>query len=168
MGLELYMKVSHIMIAFAMLATAVAGGTTPTYGAEAPKMTDPDSKAIRTAALDYIDGFYTGDADRMERAVHPELAKRIVMTDATSGKNRLDQMSAMTLVQVTRAGGGKSVPVERRQEDVSILDRFQNVATVKIVATNWVDYLQMAKFNGDWKIINVLWELKARTGEKKK
>lgn len=41
-----------------------------------------DSAAIRATALDYIDGWYTGDAARMERALHPELVKRIVMTDA--------------------------------------------------------------------------------------
>jgi hypothetical protein len=33
---------------------------------------------------------------------------------------------------------------------------------VKIVASDWVDYLQVAKFNGEWKIINVLWELKPK------
>jgi hypothetical protein len=27
-----------------------------------------------------------------------------------------------------------------------------------------VDYLQVAKFNGEWKIINVLWEMKASGG----
>ena len=40
-----------------------------------------DSADIRATALDYIDGYYTGDAVRMERALHPDLAKRIVMTD---------------------------------------------------------------------------------------
>lgn len=47
-------------------------------------------------------------------------------------------------------------------KDVTILDRFQNAAVVKVVASNWIDYLQVAKFNGDWRIINVLWELKPK------
>src|SRR5687768_14241144 len=62
-----------------------------------------DSAAIRATALDYIEGWYAGDAARMERALHPELAKRIVRTDA-NGNFRLDQQSAMTLVQGTRNG----------------------------------------------------------------
>jgi len=33
--------------------------------------TAEDSSAIRAAALDYIDGYYTGDGARMERALHP-------------------------------------------------------------------------------------------------
>lgn len=119
-----------------------------------------DSSAIRQAALDYIEGYYEGDAERMERAVHPELAKRIVRTDAKSGRSRLDQMSALTLVQGTRAGYGKNIQKEMQQKDVTILDIFENAASVKIVATDWVDYLHLAKFNGRWVIVNVLWELK--------
>jgi hypothetical protein len=116
-----------------------------------------DSAAIRATALDYIDGYYTGDAVRMERALHPDLAKRIVMTDA-QGRSRLGQMGAMTLVQGTRAGGGKDETVKR--EDVRILDIFQNAASVRIDAGTWVDYLQLAKWNGRWVIVNVLWELR--------
>lgn len=123
---------------------------------------DPEAAAIRQAALDYIEGWYEGDAARMERALHPELAKRIVITDAASGKSRLDSMSAMTLVQYTRAGGGKKTPKEAQMKDVTILDRYQNAAVVKVVATNWIDYLQVAKYNGEWKIVNVLWELKPK------
>ena len=126
----------------------------------APNSAVADSAAIRQAALDYIEGYYEGDAERMEKAVHPELAKRIVRTDAKSGRSRLDQMGALTLVQGTRAGGGKNTPKEMRQMDVSILDIFENVASVKIVATDWIDYLHLAKFNGRWVIVNVLWEIK--------
>src|SRR6516225_3501981 len=40
-----------------------------------------DNAAITKTALDYIEGWYTGDAVRMERALHPELAKRMISTD---------------------------------------------------------------------------------------
>jgi hypothetical protein len=122
--------------------------------------TAADSAGIRQAALNYIEGWYAGNADRMEQALHPELAKRIVLTDPSSGKSRLSQMSAMTLVQSTRAGGGKKTPANEQLKDVSILDIFDNAASVKINASGWVDYLHLAKWNGEWKIVNVLWELK--------
>ncbi len=120
-----------------------------------------DSAAIRQAALDYIDGYYTGDAARMERALHPELAKRIVRTNE-NGRSRLDQMSAMTLVLGTRAGGGQDTPAAERRNDVTILDVYQNAASARIFASGWVDYLHLAKWNGRWVIINVLWELHPR------
>jgi hypothetical protein len=121
---------------------------------------DADKDAIRQTALDYIEGWYEGNAERMERALHPELAKRIVRTDAKSGRSGLGQMSAMTLVQGTRAGGGKETPKEKQLKDVTILDVFENAASVKVVASEWIDYLHIAKWNGRWVIVNVLWELK--------
>ncbi|MBD0324941.1 MAG: nuclear transport factor 2 family protein [Pyrinomonadaceae bacterium] len=119
-----------------------------------------DAAAIKQAALDYIEGWYEGNAERMERALHPELAKRIIETNPQTGRSRLSQMSAMTLVQGTRAGGGTKTPKEKQQKDVTILDVFERAASVKVVAGDWVDYLHMAKSNGRWVIVNVLWELK--------
>ena len=68
-----------------------------------------DSAAIRATALDYIDGWYAADGTRMERALHPELAKRNVYSD-NNGRSRLIQMSAMTLVNGTKGGGGSQIP----------------------------------------------------------
>ena len=59
-------------------------------------------------------------------------------------------------------GGGKGTPPERQQKDVTILDIFQNVASVRATMSAWIDYMQMARFNGRWVIINVLWEMKPR------
>ena len=123
------------------------------------QVTDADKEAIRQTALDYIEGWYEGNAERMERALHPDLAKRIVNTNS-QGRSQLGQMSAMGLVQGVKRGGGKDTPKERQQKDVTILDVFGNAASVKIVASDWVDYLHVAKFNGRWVIVNVLWELK--------
>jgi hypothetical protein len=117
-----------------------------------------DSAAIRATALDYIEGWYAGDAARMERALHPELAKRIVETDAR-GRSRLGQQSAMTLVANTRRGGGTDIPAEQRKSDVRILDVYGNAASVRVQAASWVDYMHVAKSNGRWVIVNVLWEL---------
>jgi Putative lumazine-binding len=48
-----------------------------------------DSAGIRTAALDYIDGWYAADGERMERALHPELAsKRYSASSRRYGRRR--------------------------------------------------------------------------------
>jgi hypothetical protein len=69
-------------------------------------------------------------------------------------------MGAMKLVQVTRNGWGKNTPPEKQQKDYTLLDGYGSAATVKLVASDWIDYLHLAKFDGEWKIVNVLWELK--------
>lgn len=120
---------------------------------------EADREGIKQAALDYAEGWYEGNAERMERALHPELAKRIARTNP-EGRSRLDQMSALSLVQATRNGGGKNTPKEKQLKDVTILDVFGNAATVRLEMNGWIDYLHIAKFNGRWVIVNVLWELK--------
>jgi len=119
--------------------------------------TAADSAAIRQTALDYIEGWYEGNAERMERAVHPDLAKRIINTDQR-GRSVLGHQSAMTLVQNTRRGGGKETPVAQQRKDVRILDVFGNTASVRVDASGWIDYMHIAKWNGRWVIVNVLWE----------
>jgi Putative lumazine-binding len=130
-----------------------------TASAQTGGPTDADRDAIKATALDYIEGWYEGNAERMERALSPDLAKRIVRTN-DKGQSMLQQMSAMTLVQYTRQGGGSKTPKEKQQKDVTILDVFQNAASVKVVASDWIDYLHVAKYNGRWVIVNVLWEMK--------
>ncbi len=70
----------------------------------------------------------------MERALHPDLAKRIVVRD-DKGRYKLGQMSAMGLVQGTRGGGGKDTPKAEQQKDVTVLDIYENAASAKIVAS---------------------------------
>jgi len=132
-----------------------------TVGAQAQSGTS-DEDAIKVTALNYIEGWYEGDAARMESALHPELAKRMISTDPKTGHSQFNHMGAMQLVQNTRHGGGNKTPKDQQLKEITILDRYNNAAVVKIVASGWIDYLEVARFNGQWKIINVLWELKPK------
>jgi hypothetical protein len=118
-----------------------------------------DSAAIRATALDYVEGWYAGDATRMERALHPELAKRIVQTDER-GRSRIMQQSALTLINGTRLAEGRETPAEQQVKNIRILDIFGNSSSVRAEMSGWIDYMHMAKWNGRWVIVNVLWELK--------
>ena len=148
-----FMKKLICTLAGVLLLTAIASAQTNS---------NDDSAAIKATALNYIEGWYEGDAARMESALHPELAKRMISTDPKTGHSQFNHMGAMQLVQNTRRGGGNKTPKDEQLKEITILDRFNNAAVVKIVASGWIDYLEVAKFNGQWKIINVLWELKPK------
>ena len=122
--------------------------------------TAADSTAIRATALDYVEGWYEGNPERMGRALHPELVKRIVVSDTATKRSVLESMGASALVNGTRHGWGKGTPKNKQQKDVTILDIFGNAASVKAVMADWIDYLQVAKVDGRWVIVNVLWEQK--------
>jgi hypothetical protein len=122
--------------------------------------TAADTTAIRATALNYVEGWYEGNAERMARALHPELVKRIVVRDTTTGRTMVQGMGTSVLVNSTRHGYGKETPRERQQKDVSVFDIFGNAASVKAVMADWIDYMHMAKVDGRWVIVNVLWERK--------
>jgi hypothetical protein len=123
--------------------------------------TAADSAAIHATVLDYVDGWYTGDGERMRRSLHPQLAKRIATRDE-SGQWTLAQVTADELAEAAARGGGSSTPERERQRDVHILDVFGNAASVRATMAGWVDYMHLAKVDGRWLIVNVLWELKPR------
>ncbi len=141
-----------IAIALALLLVA----------APAAAQTAADSAGIRASALDYIDGWWSGDENRMAAALHPELVKRIRGSDATGGGARewIDQQGASRLAMDTGRGGGRETPAANRRSDVQILDIFQNTASVRIDAGAWVDYLHLVRWRGRWVILNVLWEMR--------
>jgi hypothetical protein len=129
------------------------------FSAGAFGQTDADRDAIKRTALNYAEGWYEGNADKMESSLSPDLAKRIAQTNP-QGQSSLGQMTAMRLVQATRGGSGKSTPAAEQQKDVTILDMMSSSATVKLEMRDWVDYMHIAKMNGKWVVINVLWEMK--------
>jgi hypothetical protein len=144
----------RILLAAALLTAAAS--------VPAHAQTAADSAAIRETALNYVDGWYTGDGPRMRSALHPELVKRISQQDQ-GGAWRLSGMTAEELVAGTARGGGSRTPEAQRDREVVILDIFGNAASVRTTMSGWVDYMHMARVDGRWQIVNVLWELKPRS-----
>jgi hypothetical protein len=113
---------------------------------------------IRAAALAYIEGWYAGDEERMAQSLHPDLVKRIV--ERSPGEARIDEMTAAQLIAATGSGYGRETPTDQRRTEIKVLDVFGEVASVRVDAGEWIDYMHLARFDGDWKILNVLWELR--------
>ena len=139
----------------AFLAVAIAL-VTLAPGAYAEKT----NEAIEQTALDYIEGWYEGNAERMERALHPNLAKRAVRTDPKTGKAALIDLTKEMMVNFTEKGGGKDIPADKRQIKVTILDVLEDTASVRIDSVKFTDYLHIVKWEGRWVILNVVWENK--------
>jgi hypothetical protein len=124
--------------------------------ADVPPATDEDRAGVEQAALDYIEGAYSGDAERMERAVHPELTKVMVAQNRQTGRQFLRPMGATILVEGTRAGMGTRPP-DQWNIELEIYDVSHDIAAVKVTSALYIDHLQIGKVNGEWRLINVLW-----------
>jgi hypothetical protein len=118
-----------------------------------------DEAAVRATALDYVEGWFQGDAERMARALHPELAKRNVRPDPETGKSTLRKLSKDELVEYTAKGGGNKTPKDQWNISVEVLDVYENMAAVKVDSAHFMDYMHLAKWDGRWVIVNVLWAM---------
>ena len=116
-----------------------------------------DLEAIRRAALDYMQGWYEGDAERMRRSLHPELAKRAILRDPQTGAERFSHLTKQQMVDKTAQGGGTDTPSDKRYYDVSVLDIYGDIASVRAESYEYIDYLHLARREGTWMIVNVLW-----------
>ena len=120
-----------------------------------------DLEAIRRAALDYAQGWYEGDAERMRRSLHPELAKRAILRDPQTGEERFSHLGRQRMVEITERGGGsEDVPEAARRYEVTILDVCGEIASARADTTEYVDYLHLARSQGQWLIVNVLFLVK--------
>src|SRR5512146_2207936 len=102
-----------------------------------------DLAAIRQAALDYMQGWYEGDAERMRRSLHPELAKRAILRDPQSGTERFSHLTKQQMVDKTAQGGGADTPSDQRYYDVSVLDIYGDIASVRAESYEYIDYLHL-------------------------
>lgn len=115
-----------------------------------------EKEAITNCALDYGVGFYSGDAERMERALHPELNKVVVVKLKPEGNYLLQYSTVSGLVEMSRGKVGL-VEESKRKASVSVYEVEGNTASAKLNSSQFNDYLQLVKVDGKWKIINVLW-----------
>ena len=120
---------------------------------------DQDLTYIQSVTEEYLTAWYQGDEQLMETVVHPQMAKKIVF-DAGHNQGALAYLSAQDLIDQTRRKRTQVVNVDDLKADITILDVYNNSAMVKAETENWIDYLHMAKISGEWKIVNILWELK--------
>lgn len=118
-----------------------------------------DQQLIENAVRDYIESQHKVDPERMARSLDPQLAKRTYWQKA-DGSEFVMNTDFDTMVKVARSYNkdGTKFPPQPRA-DIKILDIDQRVATVKLTADEWIDYMHLYKNQrGEWKIVNVLWQ----------
>jgi Putative lumazine-binding len=121
-----------------------------------------EARAIVAAALDYYEGWFDGEPERMERALHPDLVKRSLASDGRS----VDTISAREMVEATADGVGRTRDPgsDRRNIEVHVDHVHGDIATVSATSAVYVDYLQLVRTREGWKIANVLWDRVASAG----
>ena len=121
--------------------------------------TKKDSLAIKQVALDYIESQHNVKPKQFERAAHPRMVKRTFWKNKQTNKEYLRETftDAMILLAESYNKNQDKFPKKPKKE-IIILDIFNKIASVKLVADDWVDYMHIVKLNGKWQLVNVLWQ----------
>jgi hypothetical protein len=116
-------------------------------------VTNRDEADIAAAVLDYFEGWFDGDAERVERALHPDLAKRSLEEDGRS----LDETTAAWMIDATARGIGRARDPGDRRIEVDIEDVHGVIANVTVRSAVYREYVQLARTDDGWRIVNTLW-----------
>ena len=121
--------------------------------------TKQDSLDIKRVALAYIEAQHTPNPKLMESALHPRMVKRSVFRNKTAQKDFISEFFTenMVILAETYNVKGDKFPKNPRKE-IKLLDVSAKTASVKLFADAWIDYMHIVKENGEWKIVNVLWQ----------
>lgn len=143
------------LMAWAVITLAVGAGVPGRTLAQAAA----DREGVRQAVLDYVEGVYNVDPARIERSVHPNLAKLGYYrgpNDAAYGD--AIPMTFERLKEVARNYNRNGHVPKDAPKQIDIYEVLDKTATVKLTAHWGVDYMHLVKLDGKWMIVNVLWQ----------
>jgi len=126
---------------------------------QTPSTNNADHEAVRQAALDYVEGIYNVDPSRIERSVHPKLAKLgFYRPPAAEAYNPGTAMTFERLIEIAKTFNKEGKLRKDAPKEITVYDVLDQTATVKLVAEWGIDYMHLAKFNGKWMIVNIIWQ----------
>ena len=116
-------------------------------------------KNIERAVLDYIEAQHKVDPELMKRGLDKKLAKRTYWQSKDGSEDIMEtDYKTMLWVAENYNKEGNKFPSSPKI-DINILDIDNRVASIKLTADDWIDYMHLYKNeNNEWKIINVLWQ----------
>lgn len=116
-----------------------------------------DRKAVERAVQDYVEAFYQAKPELIERGVHPDLTKFGFWRGESGGysSHAMTFEQALALADNWNKDGHQGDDLEFEIELFEVADQ---TAAAKLTAKWGIDYMQLAKFDGKWQILHVLWQ----------
>ena len=120
----------------------------------------PEYEGVHASLTDYVNGLYLVDSTRIEKSVHKELRKRGYWYNEEQ-KKYYDNLD-MSFEQLRHLSATWNINGESANEDspkqIDIYDINDRTASAKLTAEWGIDYFHLAKLDGHWYIMNVLWQ----------
>lgn len=123
--------------------------------------TPADREAVRLAVLDYVEGIYLAQPDRIRKSVSPDLAKLGMSRSArdTTGQYRSVGMTFNQLIDIANTYAKNTTVPANAPKKIDVYDVLDRTASVKLTAVWGTDYMLLARRDdGRWMITHVLWQ----------
>ncbi len=130
-----------------------------------PAQSNGEQEAVKQAILDYVEGVYEVSPTRIERSIHPEMAKRGFFIKKGETVYTPHTMTFPQLVELSKNYNKDGHVPKDAPKDVVVYDISGQTASAKLTAVWGIDYMHLAKYDGKWKIINVLWQTPPKTAK---
>lgn len=117
-----------------------------------------DEQAVRECALNYIEGWYSADTARLAKALAKDLAKKGFLLNPQSDKVTIAPASYGQMLHWTGQKPDQLAKKPDIQMEVQLIEVGEYIAMVKTITPDFIDYLQMGKVKGQWKIYHAVWE----------
>ena len=118
-----------------------------------------DRELVSQAVEDYVDALYLVQPEKITRSVHPGLTKkgywRKTETEPYGPEQTMTFQQLFDLAGKWNANGKLPKNAPRK---IEIFDVQDQTASAKLTAQWGTDYFQLARYNGKWMIVNVLWQ----------
>ena len=131
--------------------------TITSYGQTGAASSDRD--LVYAAIEDYVDALYLVQPDRIKKSVHPNLTKKGFWRP--KDKTEYSPESTMTfdqLVDLASKWNAKGNVPKDAPKKIEIFDVQDQTALAKLTAVWGTDYFQLAKYDGKWMIVNIVWQ----------
>jgi hypothetical protein len=104
---------------------------------------DGSEDPVRSVVMDYVEGWFEGDAGRMKRALHPTFVKRCRGIEGED-PDALETLSAQDMIDATADGEGRREDAADRQIEIRIDHLSGGIASVQCFCHRYVDLLHSA------------------------
>jgi ketosteroid isomerase-like protein len=113
--------------------------------------TQTETEAVTQAVLDYFQGWFAGDVERLGRVLHPDMVKR-------RAGEELGITTRERMLELAAQGEGAEDEKDGRVE-VTVGDVYKDIATATVHSATYREYLHLVRTQTGWRIANALWEL---------
>ena len=117
-----------------------------------------DREAVNAAVLDYVEAIYQVEPERIEKSVDPTLRKVGYWYNDGQTEYTEMEMNYQQLYDLASSWNQSGRVPHDSQKDIEIYDVLDKTATAKLTASWGIDYMQLAKKDGAWKIMNIVWQ----------